>query len=66
MSNPIKGPERTDDDSRSDLKQAVESRSDAADAANGGDDGSPLEPTGVDDGVSGTAGVVKNQDKTQQ
>jgi hypothetical protein len=54
------------DDSRSDLEQAVQSRSDEADAAGGGSDTSPLEPTGVSDGVSGTAGDVKNQDRTQQ
>lgn len=54
------------DDPRSDLEQAVQSRSDEADAAGGGDTSSPLAPTGVDDGVSGTAGEVKNQDKAQQ
>lgn len=27
---------------------------------------SPLEPTGIDDGVAGTAGTVKNQDRTAQ
>ena len=54
------------EDTRSDLEQAVESRADAADAAQGGDDTSALDPTGVKDGVSGTAGEVKNQDLTQQ
>ena len=54
------------DDSRSDLEQAVRSRADEADAAGGGDAHSPLESTGVADGVSGTAGEVKNQDRTQQ
>jgi hypothetical protein len=53
-------------DPRSDIEQAVQSRSDEADAAEGGDDTSPLEPTGIPDGVSGTAGEVKNQDRTQQ
>jgi len=53
-------------DPRSDLEQAVQSRSDEADAAGGGRTESPLEPTGVPDGVGGTAGEVKNQDRTQQ
>jgi hypothetical protein len=55
-----------DDDPRSDIEQAVQSRSDEADAAGGGEPTSPLEPTGTYDGVSGTAGEVKNQDKMQQ
>lgn len=55
-----------DHDPRSDLEQAVQSRSDEADAAKGGATTSPLEPTGVHDGVSGTGGEVKNQDRTQQ
>lgn len=54
------------DDPRSDLEQAVQSRSDEAAAAQGGDKESPLAPNGVPDGVSGTAGEVKNQDRTQQ
>lgn len=58
--------DRKSEDSRSDIEQAVESRSDEADAAGGGGARSPLEPTGVPDGVSGTAGEVKNQDRTQQ
>ncbi|AQR72498.1 hypothetical protein [Sphingomonas sp. LM7] len=55
-----------DKDPRSDLEQAVESRADEADGAGGGADSSPLEPTGVPDGVAGTAGEVKNQDRAQQ
>lgn len=54
------------EDSRSDLEQMVRSRADEAEAAGGGGKDSPLEPTGVPDGVSGTAGEVKNQDRTQQ
>lgn len=55
------------DDPRSDLEQTVQSRSDEADAAGGGGgQRSPLEPTGIADGVGGTAGEVKNQDRTQQ
>ena len=53
-------------DPRSDLEQIVESRSDAADAAKGGANTSPLDKPGVDDGVSGSRGEVKNQDVTQQ
>jgi hypothetical protein len=56
----------TDADPRSDIQQAVESRSDEADAAGGGAETSALEPTGIHDGVSGTGGEVKNQDRTQQ
>jgi hypothetical protein len=55
-----------DKDTRSDLEQAVESRADEAKATGGGGDSSPLEPTGVPDGVGGTAGEVKNQDRAQQ
>lgn len=55
-----------DPDPRSDLQQAVESRADAAKAAQGGDTTSPLAPAGAEDGVGGTAGEVKNQDRTQQ
>lgn len=58
--------EEDKEDTRSDIEQAVQSRADAVDAAAGGGDTSPLEPTGVYDGVSGSAGEVKNQDITQQ
>jgi hypothetical protein len=58
--------DRKPEDPRSDIQQAVESRADAAEAADGGGDTSPLEPAGVYDGVGGTAGEVKNQDKAQQ
>lgn len=56
-----RGPEDRDDDSRSDIQQVVESRKDEAEAA-GGDTTSNLEDAGAEDGVGGTAGVVKNQD----
>ena len=58
----------TDDrkDDRSDLEQEVEARSDAADAAHGGAHTSDLEPSGVADGVGGTGGEVKNQDRDAQ
>jgi hypothetical protein len=48
---------------RSDLEQVVDSRADEAASAG---DTSPLEPAGAEDGVGGTAGVVKNQDKAAQ
>ncbi|MHA6721039.1 hypothetical protein ACX40Y_16525 [Sphingomonas sp. RS6] len=53
-------------DERPDIQQAVEARSDAADAAGGGGTTSPQEPAGAPDGVGGTAGVVKNQESDQQ
>ena len=52
--------------SRSDIEEAVESRSDSADAAAGGGTSSPLEPAGMEDGVGGTAGDVKSQDRSAQ
>lgn len=57
-----------DHDTRSDLEQAVASRSDDVERGAAGDPGdeSPLEPSGVHDGVGGTGGVTKNQDLTQQ
>lgn len=58
--------DRADKDPRSDIEQAVQSRTDEAEAADGGGTTSPLEPAGVADGVSGTAGEVKNQDRNQQ
>ncbi len=53
-------------DPRSDIQQAVESRSDAADAAT--KEGLPLQravPLGAG-GENGADGVVKNQDLNQQ
>lgn len=54
------------DDPRSDIQQAVEARSDAADAA--AEAGLPLKravPLGAG-GENGADGVVKNQDLNQQ
>jgi hypothetical protein len=59
-------PNMNEKDRRSDIEQMVESRSDDADAAKGGVPDSPLKPSGVGDGVGGTAGVVKNQDDMAQ
>lgn len=53
-------------DHRSDLEQVTGARSGAAEAADGGGTTSPLEPTGAPDGVAGTGGETKNQDKTAQ
>lgn len=58
--------DRQKPDPRSDLEQVTGARSDAAEAADGGGTTSPLEPTGQPDGVGGTAGEVKNQDKAAQ
>lgn len=55
-----------DKDPRPDIEQAVQSRSDEADAAGGGAKESVANGPGDSDGVSGTAGEVKNQDLTQQ
>ena len=55
-----------DDDTRSDIEQAVESRKDEAEGAGGGATSSPLEPTGTYDGNAGTGGVTKNQDEAAQ
>ncbi|MBB5708820.1 hypothetical protein [Sphingomonas xinjiangensis] len=53
------------EDPRSDIEQAVQSRSDEVDANGAGKSGIGAGP-GEDDGVSGTAGEVKNQDRMQQ
>jgi hypothetical protein len=68
MSDVNRDPEldRKQPDPRSDLEQVTGARSDAAEAADGGGTTSPLEPAGVDDGASGTAGTVKNQDSAAQ
>jgi len=63
----LRGPIPDDaDDPRSDIEQAVQSRSDEADAAGGGGKSGIAAGPGDEDGVSGTAGEVKNQDKMQQ
>lgn len=54
------------DDPRPDIQQAVEARSDAVNRGEGGDEPAMLTDTGEHDGNSGTGGVVKNQDLTQQ
>ncbi|MGU3390897.1 hypothetical protein [Sphingomonas sp. M1A8_2b] len=59
-------PEDRDDDTRSDIEQAVESRSDAVERGDGGDEPETFTDTGLHDGVGGTGGVVKNQDDDAQ
>ena len=54
-----------DNDRRSDIEQAVQARADDVER-HGFDTDSPLEPTGVPDGVAGTGGVTKNQDDDAQ
>lgn len=52
----------------SDIERTTGAASEGAEAQDGGaaDKPTPLEPTGADDGVGGTAGEVKNQDKAAQ
>ncbi len=64
--DPNAPPERRDDDARSDIEQAVASRSDAVERGEGGDEPETFTATGDHDGNSGTGGEVKNQDLTQQ
>jgi len=59
-------PEERDEDTRSDIEQVVESRSDAVERGEGGEEPATFTDTGMHDGVSGTGGVVKNQDDTAQ
>ena len=54
------------EDERSDIEQAVESRRDEAAAAGGGGATAVGNAIGDEDGVSGSRGEVKNQDRTQQ
>ncbi|NIJ25103.1 hypothetical protein [Sphingomonas japonica] len=54
-----------DHDDRSDIERAVEGENRDIENVQGGDT-SPLEPSGVPDGVGGTGGVTKNQDRDAQ
>lgn len=54
------------EDPRSDLEQAVQSRSDAVDRGEGGTEPDPMTKSGDYSGVSGDGGEVKNQGLTQQ
>lgn len=53
-------------DPRSDLQQVVEARSDAVARGEGGCEPETFTAPGLEDGVGGTGGVVKNQDDTAQ
>lgn len=53
-------------DERSDLEQAVRSRSDAVERGEGGPEPDPMVKSGDYSGVSGDGGEVKNQGLTQQ
>jgi hypothetical protein len=64
--NPETLPEDRDEDTRSDIEQAVDSRSDAVERGEGGDEPETFTDTGLPDGVGGTGGVVKNQDNDAQ
>ncbi|WP_112381034.1 MULTISPECIES: hypothetical protein [Sphingomonas] len=64
--HPDSPPAAQDDDARSDIEQAVEARSDAVERGEGGDEPGTFTDAGAFDGNSGTGGVVKNQDLTQQ
>ncbi|MDP1025952.1 hypothetical protein Q5H91_01885 [Sphingomonas sp. KR1UV-12] len=64
--DPDTPPERRDDDARSDIEQAVASRSDAVERGDGGPEPETFTETGEYDGHAGTGGVVKNQDLDAQ
>lgn len=67
MTDDISGPVPDDvDDPRPDIQKAVEARSDALARGEGGPEPAPMTDPGRFDGNSGTGGVVKNQDETQQ
>ncbi|MBR0551971.1 hypothetical protein [Stakelama marina] len=59
-------PPDADHDERSDIEQIVESRSDAVDRGEGGDEPDTFTEPGLPDGVGGTGGRVKNQDDDAQ
>lgn len=59
-------PEDRDEDSRSDIEQAVQSRSDAVERGEGGAEPRTFTDSGMPDGVGGTGGVTKNQDDDAQ
>ncbi|TPG49385.1 hypothetical protein [Sphingomonas glacialis] len=55
-----------DNDTRSDIEQAVEARKDAVERGEGGREPDSFTSPGMEDGVGGTGGVVKNQDDDAQ
>ena len=52
---------RNDEDSRSDIEQMVEARSDAIERGEGGPEPETFTETGLPDGPAGTGGITKNQ-----
>jgi len=64
-SHPDSPPER-DEDERSDIEQVVEARSDAVERGEGGEEPETFTAPGLPDGVGGTGGVTKTQDKDAQ
>ena len=64
--DPNSTPAERDDDARSDIEQAVQSRSDAVERGEGGPEPDPMTKSGDFSGVSGDGGEVKNQGLTQQ
>lgn len=59
-------PENRDEDTRSDLEQVVQSRSDAVERGEGGPEPETFTDSGLPDGVGGTGGVTRNQDDDAQ
>ena len=55
-----------DNDTRSDIEQAVEARKDAVERGEGRREPDAFTSPGMEDGVGGTGGVVKNQDDDAQ
>ncbi|BCA61921.1 hypothetical protein HMP09_1155 [Sphingomonas sp. HMP9] len=64
--DPDTRPEDRDTDTRSDIEQAVASRSDAVERGDGGAEPETFTDSGLPDGVGGTGGVTKNQDADAQ
>lgn len=64
--DPNAPPSARDDDARSDIEQAVQSRSDAVERGEGGPEPETMTAPGMTDGVGGTGGEVRNQDVDQQ
>ena len=52
---------RNDADSRNDIEQVVEARSDAIERGEGGPEPETFTETGLPDGPAGTGGITKNQ-----
>lgn len=64
--NPETLPEDRNEDTRSDIEQAVQSRPDAVERGEGGDEPQTFTDSGLPDGVGGTGGVTKNQNDDAQ